>query len=343
MKPGLIYVLYGSDRFTRDEQVRGLKRRMLAEPCGEYNLSELSGREFGVADVRAVADTLPFMAERRLVVVEGLIGRLAGSARSAGRRGRAARTAEPGQPETADQAASLRELLRYLSIVPPTTALVFVEDQLDPALVADHISAERAHIRAYERPRPYELVRWIERRVRHHGGRMELAAARQLAQLAPEDLGLLDNEVRKLVTYADGRAINVEDVELLAATPDVTVFRLIDAIADGERGRALALLRSNFQRGERPEAILPQIGLAFRRLVQARELLDHGYYGLELQRQLGVHPFQAEKIERQARGYRVDQLEAALQLLLKSDLAIKTGEAEPELALELFIAHLPRA
>src|SRR5215211_28666 len=89
-KPRLIYVLWGTDRFTRDEQVRSLKRRMLAEPCGEYNLSVLSGDDVTVRDVRAVADALPFMGDRRLVVVEGLLGRIAGTAKPA-RRGRGSR------------------------------------------------------------------------------------------------------------------------------------------------------------------------------------------------------------------------------------------------------------
>ena len=40
--------------------------------------------------------------------------------------------------------------------------------------------------------------------------------------------------------------------------------------------------------------------------------------------------------------HRVEQLESALRLLLRTDQAIKTGEAEPELALELFIWDLPR-
>ena len=91
-KPQLIYVLWGTDRFTRDEQVRGLKRRMLAEPCGEYNLTVLSGDDIAVRDVRVVADALPFMGDRRLVVVEGLLGRIAGSAKPA-RRGRGSRAA----------------------------------------------------------------------------------------------------------------------------------------------------------------------------------------------------------------------------------------------------------
>ena len=76
--------------------------------------------------------------------------------------------------------------------------------------------------------------------------------------------------------------------------------------------------------------------------MQARELLDQGLPPREVQRRLGIHPFVAEKTERQARQYRVEQLEAALRLLLRTDQAIKTGEAEPELALELFIWDLPR-
>jgi DNA polymerase-3 subunit delta len=121
------------------------------------------------------------------------------------------------------------------------------------------------------------------------------------------------------------------------------VFALLDAITLGQRGKALGQLRSLFHRGERSEMILPQIAASLRRLVQARELLDLGVRGAELQKRLGVHPFVAEKTERQARGYRMDQLETALRVLLDTDRAIKTGEAEPELALELFICDLPRA
>ena len=358
MKPGLVYVLYGSDRFTRDEQVRGLKRRMLDEPFGEYNLSELSGPEVGLSEVRAVADALPFMADRRLVIVEGLLGRLAGvgtrgpgsRGQRSGTRGRGAstkaaalgETGAGGTPAPPGERSPLEAFLAYLGQMPETTALVLVEDQLDPALVAGSIPNGRAHIRAYERPRPGDLARWVERRVRHWGGKMEPAAMRQLAQLQPDDLGLLDGEIRKLVTYADGRSVTTDDVALLSATPDVTVFGLLDAIADGQRGRALGHLRALAQRGERPEAIVPQIAGLLRRLIQARELLDHGHRPQEVQRSLGVHPFLAEKTERQARAYRIDQLEAALRLLLRTDRAIKTGEAEPELALELFIADLPR-
>jgi DNA polymerase-3 subunit delta len=347
-KQQLIYVLWGTDRFTRDEQVRGLKRRMLAEPFGEYNLTVLTGDDVRVRDVRAVADALPFMGDRRLVVVEGLLGRVTGRGKSAPRRARPARatTAKKSTAKAADTSAEdgpAVELAALLNDLPDSTALVLVEDQVDPAQVESLLPPNRSHVRGYERPKPGELGKWIEKRAKQHGGKLEAAANRQLAQLAPDDLGLLDTEILKLITYAGSRAVTVDDVTLLSASPEVTIFGLLDAIGQNQRGQALAHLRQLFQRGERSEGIIPQIAGALRRLIQAREMLDQGMRGSALANKLGVHPYVAQKTEQQARGYRIEQLEAALRRLLLTDRAIKTGEAEPELALELFISDLPRS
>src|SRR5215207_7776422 len=117
-KAQLIYVLWGTDRFTRDEQVRSLKRRMLAEPCGEYNLSELSGDDASVRDVRAVADALPFMGDRRLVIVHGLLGRLAGQAKPSSRRGRGARAKPATSPQNDESQTAISELVAFLADLP---------------------------------------------------------------------------------------------------------------------------------------------------------------------------------------------------------------------------------
>jgi DNA polymerase-3 subunit delta len=347
-KPQLIYVLWGSDRFTRDEQVRSLKRRMLAEPCGEYNLTVLSGDDVAVRDVRGVADALPFMGDRRLVVVQGLLSRVAGGGKGSARKGRGTRSAAPAKTakvkavEASPETGPAVELSALLHELPDSTALVLVEDQIDPAAVEALLPPDRSHVRGYERPKPAELGRWIEKRAKQHGGRLEAAAMRQLTQLAPDDLGLLDSEVAKLITYAGDRAVTVDDVHLLSASPEVTIFGLLDALGQNQRGPALVHLRQLFQRGERPEGIIPQIAASLRRLIQARELIDQGVRGPAMASRMGAHPFVAEKTERQARPYRVRQLEGALRTLLQTDRAIKTGEMDPELALELFIWDWPR-
>ena len=72
---GYIYVLHGEDSFSRDEAVHTLKDRMRALPAGEHNLTELSGSEATVANLRLAADAMPFLADRRMVLVRGLLSR----------------------------------------------------------------------------------------------------------------------------------------------------------------------------------------------------------------------------------------------------------------------------
>ena len=88
---GYVYILYGDDTFGRDEAVQSLKDRMRALPAGEHNLTEL-GPETTVAALRMAADVVPFLADRRMVIVYGLIGRLTG--RGSGAAPTAARSQE---------------------------------------------------------------------------------------------------------------------------------------------------------------------------------------------------------------------------------------------------------
>src|SRR5438132_14279612 len=93
---GYVYVLYGEDSFGRDEAVQTLKDRMRALPAGEHNLTEL-GPETTVNALRLAADVVPFLADRRMVLVRGLLGRLTG--RGGGQR-RAARPRRAQPAET---------------------------------------------------------------------------------------------------------------------------------------------------------------------------------------------------------------------------------------------------
>src|SRR5437868_11629361 len=100
---GYIYLLYGEDTFGRDEAVQTLKERMRALPAGDHNLTEL-GPETSIAALRMATDVVPFLAERRMVIVRGLLGRLAGRGGSARR---ASRGRKPAESEIDEQQALL--------------------------------------------------------------------------------------------------------------------------------------------------------------------------------------------------------------------------------------------
>src|SRR5439155_3864452 len=110
---------------------------------GEHNLSEF-GPETTVATLRQAADVVPFLADRRMVIVRGLLGRLAGRGSGSRQRQRTPRKAEASAPD------ELQVLLEYLPDVPQTTSLAFVEEgRISPEPLARAIPRGRGAIKEY--------------------------------------------------------------------------------------------------------------------------------------------------------------------------------------------------
>lgn len=333
---GWIYILHGDDAFSRDEAVRSLKARMRALPAGEHNLTTLSGGEATVALLRTHADALPFLAERRVVVVDGLIGRLQGKGAPNRRRGAKA-AASAGGDEYGD-------LLRYLPQVPFSTSIAFVEGAgIDAEAVAQVIPAGRAHVTHYARPRPDELAAWVRKRARLIGVEIDESAVRELAWLGPDDLRRIDTEIRKLGAFAGDRPVTRADVREMVVGRETLVWGLLDAIGERRRPAALSALRRLYAQGESPEKLLgADLAPYLRRLLLARELarLSRAERSRVDLGSLGLNPRALPKLEEQAASFEPAELERALELLLDLDRSVKLGEAQAESALELAVATL---
>ncbi len=314
------YIFYGTDEFTRSETLAELRDRM--GELGELNTVLLDGRTVTLEELRNAAETIPFLADRRLVVVSGLLTRLG--------RGR--------------ERSFLDGLLHLLRNLPQTTRLVLVEDE---DLPDDHpvlaLARERkdGYIRRFEPPAPKALPRWIRERARKHGGEIHPAAADQLAELIGSDLRLLDQEIRKLVTHAGDRPVSPDDVaQLVPYTRQVVIFDLTDALGQRRRKDAVALLHRLLDGGENPMGVMAMIVRHFRLLIQARDLRERGENAATVARLLNQHPFVAQKLYDQSANFTLKQLEQVYRYLLDLDVAIKTGEIPPEAALDLLVAGL---
>ena len=331
---GYVYVLYGEDTFGRDEAVQTLKDRMRSLPAGEHNLIEF-GPEVTVQGLRQAADVVPFLADRRMVIVRGLLGRLAG--RGGGRR-------PPRAPKKADAKApdEFQSLLDYLPDLPLTTSLALVEEgRVTTEPLARAIPRGRAAIKEY--PRVIDVTRWIRDRSALVGVDLDEGAVRELAQLGSTDLRRLDSELRKLADYAGGSTVNRNDVRELVAGRDVATWALLDGLAERRADKALRALRALFAQGESPEALLGRdIEPHYRRLMVARELslASRDERTRVDPAALGLNPATLGKWSDQAAGFERAELEYALELLLTLDRQIKTGETEPEPSLELTVLAL---
>lgn len=336
----MFYLFHGEDELAIAEATTALRQRLAeADPLADLNATTLDGRRLTLAALREAADALPFMSERRLVVVLGLVGRCnpRGGDRGEGRKALAA------------------GLIDYLPAVPPSTRLVLVEERLEkdnPVLrwassfAADPATpAEAAVVRAFDPPPSGALPRWIEARARAAGGSIRADAAAALAEALERDgrvnLRMAASEVEKLVTYAGGREVTADDVARLVASIRLeSVFRLVDAIGDRDRRAALARLHELQAAGEAPLRLLALITRQFRLLHRTALLLGAGRPAAELPRLLGVPPFVGRKLAAQARRFRTPALADALARLLEADAGIKTGAVDGPIALELLVATL---
>jgi len=332
----VFYILYGGDSFTRQETVIGLRARLFAaDPMAELNYTALDGRKLGVPELKTAAETLPFMGERRLVVVHGLLGRC-----------------NPRGGEGQGKALS-EALVEWLADLPATTRLVFVDDALhanNPVLKwatrwrgAQPVPDAAAVIREFSPPKPDQLPRWLVGRAAQRGGKLEPAAAVALSEALIRDgvvdLRLADNELEKLLTFAGDRPVAPADVEQLTVAVSLeSVFRLIDALAERNGPAASTLLHQFLVAGEPPLRLLALASRQFRLLLQARTLLDGGAPTHDLGGRLAVPPFVARKLIGQSRRFSIAFLESALKRLLDIDAEIKTGRMDGVLALDLFVA-----
>jgi len=333
---GYVYVLYGEDTFGRDEAVQTLKERMRALPAGEHNLTEL-GPETTVAALRLAADVVPFLAERRMVVIRGLLGRLSGRGGS-GRR--PPRTRKSAATDAGPDESQL--LLEYLADLPQTTSLVFVEDgRLDPGPLTAVIPRGRAAIREY--PRVVDVPRWIRNRAALIPVDLDEGAVRELAQLGGADLRRLDSELRKLADFAAGRTVSRADVRELVVGKEMAVWTMLDGLSERRADKALGAFRLLLRQGEPSGALFGRdIVPHYHRLLVARELSQltrEERLGVDVTA-LGMNPATVGRWMDQAAHFDAEELERSIELLLNLDRQIKLGETEPEPSIEVAIVQL---
>ena len=341
----MFYVFHGEDEFGRSEMLSGLRAQLAQDDpvTADLNTNFLDGRKLTMGELRHAGDSMPFMAERRMVIVDGLLTRLAPGKRKGDQRVKGAK-----EPEW--KTAYLRELVDYLPNLPDTARLFFVEDEAlkpsHPVLkLVKKLGAEKgAFAELFPSPKEGSLPGWIHRRARTKGGEISSEAGKLLAQLVGSDLRMLDQEIEKLLVYADGRQVTATDVRLLVSrSREASIFDLVDSIGMRQTDRALVLLHEMLEDLVHPLYLLSMLARQIRILIQVSELRQRGMSPKEAAAVLGYHPFPTEKAFTQARRFTMDQLEIAHQHLVRADWLIKTGQVEAVLALDMLVVALTRA
>ena len=329
----MLYILYGQDDFSLCQAVEKIKADLGDWEMLAVNTIRLEGKQLTLSELRNKCDAAPFLSSYRLVIVDGLLGRFEGK-KGRPRSGKGTAKSEDGLGEWEDLAS-------YIEQMSETTVLVLVDGEVkgnNPLLKKLSQSAE---VGTFPLLRGRDLKAWIQRRVRAEGGDITPQAVNLLAEFIGGDLWAMNSEIQKLLLYNQERSITEDDVrQLVSYVQEANIFALVDAVAEGRTELAQRVLHRLYHDGVAPTYILTMITRQFRLIAQAKDL-GPGLSRLQIQDRLGLKSsYSLDKTLAQAKLYDFEGVKRAYDKLLETDLAIKTGKYNDQLALELLVTEL---
>ncbi|MBO0779065.1 MAG: DNA polymerase III subunit delta [Ktedonobacteraceae bacterium] len=334
----MFYLLHGNDDFSSREWLQQLRQR---GPF-DYNQDVYSGSEANLNEVLATCDTMPFLSEQRLVVIDGLPKRKRGESASSSADTQKKGKTRKGKKGATTRAGFEKELAEYVGRMPEFTVLVvLVEEALEAANPLVKAAEKYGEVHQHTSPKGAALESWISKRAKGLGVKISPGAASLLANFIGNQLRLLANELDKLATYAGpGGTIQEDAVRLLSAqVQEARIFDLTDALAQRNQRQALNILHDLLADGEPPLRLISTITTQVRSLLLVKELAQRGMRTAQIASSLGLAPFIVEKSMRQIGKFSAAQLEGTYRQLLETDTALKRSRLSPEMALDLLVVQ----
>lgn len=314
-----VYAVFGPEAFLKREALTAITRQVLGTADRSLSLSEYEGPSAELAPIMDDLRTLPFLAERRLVIV---------------------READPF-------ISRFRTELEDYADKPSSTGVLVLECKTMPANTRLHrkISALGGLVPC-EAVKAAAVGEWLTARSRDaHGVQLASDATTLLAELVGNDLGRLDGELAKLALYVGERKrITAADVEALVGQQrEEEIWGIMSAMAAGDDRRALTLWEQVLQTDKAAE-VRSIAGIAYkvRQLLNAKRAQAAGASQMELSKLVGIWR-DPQRLYAELGAFTMPQLERMLCRLLEADVAAKSGGASVQASIESLIVAVCQA
>ena len=304
------YLLYGEEAYLKKQYKDKLTKAMLPE-SDTVNYAYYEGKGTNPAELIDLAETMPFFADRRLIVVEN-----SGFFKNA-------------TPELAD----------YIKNMPETACFLFVESEVDKR--GKMYKAVKDKGRAVEMGRQDEktLLYWLAGMVKKEGKQIKESTARYLLAKTGTDMENLEKEMEKLFSYTLGQTeITVQDVDEICTTQVTNkIFDMVEAVAAKQQKQALDYYYDLLALKEPPMRILYLLARQFKLLMEVKDLSGRGYDKPQIAKTAGLHPFVAGKYIKQCRSFSKEELRSIMEEAANTEEMVKTGRLNDRMSVELFI------
>ena len=304
-----LYVLYGSEDYLRNQYKEKLQKALLGDDT--MNLTTFEGKDIDPNQVIDMAETLPFMSDRRVIVVE----------------------------TSGFFKQSQEKLAEYLGQIPDNTYMIFCEKEVDKRSKMYKAAQKNGYISEFGEQDEATLKKWIVSMAGREHKQISNRALELFLEKTGTDMENISKEFEKLSCYTmDKDAIMPEDVEAICTERiQNRIFDMIEAIATKRQKQALDLYYDLLALKEPPMRILFLIARQFNLLMQTLLLLQKRCDNRVIGEKLGINPFIAKKYMAQASKFQLPFLRQALEECVQTEEDVKTGKMTDMIAVELLI------
>lgn len=301
-----VYLLAG-ERFLAEEALAKIRAEEETDPLSEIHLE---GGSMEVGELTGALGTASLMGGKRLVVVS--------DAHELKKEG-------------------LEALERYIASPSPSSVLVLIASGRTKL---ETLVKQTGSVVTLDPPKGRRLIGWIRARAGEASLKLDERAAWALTEAVGTELRDLEAALQQLATaYGGGARIGAGEVkQLFSRLADERIYAFTDGVGDRRLPVAMMALRRLLDQGEQPLVVLGALSGQVRRMLRARRYVDQGPRAVA--DALGMPMWRAERLQRQARSYREEDLAAALQVLAVTDVEMKGGDLPPDAALEKAVIQI---
>jgi DNA polymerase-3 subunit delta len=319
-----LYLFVGEEDYLH-QQALGLLFGTIAQAAREFNTTVVTiggdlvgasgaSRKATAADAIDIANMLPMMSPRSIVVIRGF---------------------------DKIKEDELELVLDYLKRPSSSAVVIFDAPALDQRRKISSALMKTCRVVRMDHAGEKQIEEWARNYVQRHGARIEPAALGALIGLIGTSMSRLAREMDKLIIYADRKVIDTPAVEqLVPRVREHSNWDLWGAIQTRNRKQAIMLIRQLVDDGQEPIAIIGALASLYRKMLVAKDLRARGAPAQEVERATGQYRDRASSFYTAVGRMPREEIVRGLRRIAKADNDAKNSIATPELQVEFLVAEL---
>lgn len=311
----------GDDQVSKETFIEQWTRASIAADSAQFDYDSFDAGEAKADDIIASCLALPMMAQRRCVLVRHV---------------------------DKMNAAELAILAHYLSEPSPSTSHLFETEATDRRQKSWQKIIASCRQEEFKVPYPDRIPAWIVDRCRaHYKRQIDTASAQFLLDCVGNDLGEIDSELSKLDLFVeDKKPIRIDDIEEMVGFRSENVFEWIRSIGEKDCPKAFHWMDGLFGGNTEIHGPLALLGRHFHALIKIKVLQQERLGEEEIAARLNLNAFFHFKklgFGRQAKAFKLSELETALDRIVDTERMVKSSSADPRLAMESLVFGICRS